>query len=110
MDISATTAIMALNQEWLLGGGGTGAITNGGLTSVGHTVYQFSSCWQPWTEHYCYPQWSYPVYISSPSRPIKLTLREVERLRDVAHRDANLRVILEKFTSQIEVSVSFEEH
>jgi|SRR5437870_9703901 len=108
MDISATTAIMALNADWLASGAST-VTSSGTMPLTSTTIYQSSSCWHPWVEQYCYPYWSHPVYVSSPSRPIKLTLREVERLRDAAHRDRDLRAILEKFTPQIEVSLSFEE-
>lgn len=57
---------------------------------------------------YIYPYWSYPVYISSPARPIKLTLSEVDRLRKAARTDAKLKAILSKFTDQIEITVDFE--
>lgn len=108
MDISATTAIMALNAEWLQNG--TSTVTSSGVVPLTDSaVYQSSLGLHPWTNDYCYPPWSYPVYVSSPARPIKLTLREVELLRESAQRDSRVRAILEKFTPLIEVSVSFED-
>jgi len=105
-----STALMALNPEWLatdLTQTVTSNITTGTTSS---TVLIADSCYRPWpTPDWYYPPWIYPITVSSPSRPIKLTLREVERLREAAHRDRELRAILEKFTPQIEVSVSFEE-
>jgi len=105
MDISGTTAIMALNSGWL----DEAVQSTSQTTSVGSTSYQ---CYPTVESHY--PWWYVPPYaryveVASPSRPIKLTLREVERLRDAAQREPALRAILEKFTPQIEVSVSFEE-
>jgi len=107
MDISGTTAIIALNTDWLASGANTVTV---GEATTGNVSYQTLQCSPSiWREYYPYPYWSYPVYVSSPSRPIKLTLREVERLRDAAHRDRDLRAILERFTPLIEVSVTFEE-
>lgn len=40
--------------------------------------------------------------------PIKLSMSEVEKLRQAAKRDAKLKAILEKFTDQIEVIVDFK--
>jgi hypothetical protein len=51
--------------------------------------------------------WYQPVYVSSPARPIKLTLSEIERLRKVAKDDQKLKDILNKFTNQIEITVDF---
>ncbi len=48
---------------------------------------QLSNCYyqsQGWPYYY-------PVYVSSPSRPIKLGLSEVERLRKAAKADAKLK-------------------
>ena len=106
----STTALMALNQDWLQNSAST--VTTGDVTPLSSSTTMMSGTsayWYPWYEHYWYPSYSHPVYVSSPSRPIKLTLREVERLRDVAHRDHDLRTILERFTPLIEVSVTFEE-
>ena len=103
----STTALMALNHDWLQNV--TGSVTCDNVATFTGQTNVSSGCYPAWETQYCYPYWSYPVYISSPSRPIKLTLREVERLRDAAHRDRDLRAILERFTPLIEVSVSFEE-
>ena len=56
---------------------------------------------------YAYWPWAYPV-VSSPTRPIKLTMREVDQLRKAAKADAKLKTILSKFTDQIEILVDFE--
>lgn len=55
-----------------------------------------------------YPSYSYPVYITSPARPIKLTLSEIEKLRKLARGDKAVQAILEKFTDQIEIAVDFK--
>lgn len=57
--------------------------------------------WQAWYPYY------YPVYYSSPARPIKLRFSEVEALRIRARKDKELREILRKFTSLIEVELDF---
>lgn len=74
------TEMLALNSDW--------------LNAVGNY-------YQPCT-------WTYPVYVDSPARPIKLALSEVERLRKTAKADPKLKEILMKFTSQIEITVDFE--
>lgn len=94
-----STAVMALQDDW--------------LTTIAQTVTTGPS--EPITTNCIsytpasYPSWIYPITVSTSARPIKLTLREVDRLREAAHRDRDLRAILEKFTPQIEVAVSFEE-
>lgn len=80
----------ALNQNWL------GTTTNGYDDQYGGRGLVSSS----------YSYW-YPVY-TSVERPIKLTLSEVERLRKAARADEKLKAILQKFTSQIEITVDFE--
>lgn len=52
---------------------------------------------------FSYPYWNVPI-----SRPIKLTLSEIERLRKAAKADDKLKAILAKFTGQIEITVDFE--
>lgn len=96
--MTENTQMMALNNNWL------DAQTYNTQTT-GVTLQQLTSgC----TQYYPYVSgWSYPVYITSPARPIKLTLSEVERLRKVAKADENVKVILKKFTDQIEVTVDF---
>jgi hypothetical protein len=42
-----------------------------------------------------------------PARPIKLTLTEVEVLREAARKDKKVREVLRKFTPQIEIEVDF---
>lgn len=68
--------------------------------SVGTLTYQqYSNGWNG------YP---YTYWVTSPQRPIKLTLSEVERLRKAAKGDGKLKDILTKFTGQIEITVDFE--
>ena len=54
---------------------------------------------------YWYPYYQ-PATIAV-SRPIKLTMAEVERLRVAAKKDKALKETLEKFTDHIEVVVDF---
>lgn len=99
-----------LNDDWAnmsystqnnMGGSLTGGTTRtSGTTYVGNCIpYDY----YPW-----YRQYSYPVYVSSPARPIKLKLSEIDRLRKAAKADKALKLILDKFTSQIEITVDFE--
>ena len=48
----------------------------------------------------------YPSYVTL-TRPIRLSMGEVERLRKAAKSDEALKAILKKFTAQIEVVVEF---
>jgi len=97
-------ALMALQDDWLNGTATTAVATT---MTVGSTL-TYDPWWAQRFECH-YPYLTYPtIQISSPSRPIKLTVREVERLRDAAQKDPDLRHILEKFTAHIEVTVSFE--
>jgi len=63
----------------------------------------------PWQD--CYQQWVYPYYYQpitvEAHRPIKLTMTEVETLREAARLDKKLRETLRKFTHMIEVEVDF---
>jgi hypothetical protein len=94
-----STEVMALNDDWL----STMAQTLPTMQVEPITTNCIS--YTPAS----YPSWIYPITVSTSARPIKLTLREVERLRTAAKKDDTLRRILEKFTPQIEVAVSFEE-
>lgn len=47
-------------------------------------------------------------YVTSPARPIRLKMSEIETLRQAARSDAALKAILAKFTTQIEIVVDFE--
>ncbi len=103
------TETLALNNNWLESsqssnqatqathcmGGATGGLT---MNGIGQTI----------TTYGYYQPWYYPVYYSSPARPIKLTLSEVERLRKAAKADEKVKAILAKFTDQIEITVDFE--
>lgn len=97
---------LALNQNWLdnATGGSVqaqcvgGAVTYGGSAGSGLT----GSC----VPYYSY--WTYPVYVNTVARPIKLALSEIDRLRKAAKADKALKAILAKFTDQIEIIVDFE--
>jgi hypothetical protein len=102
--------LMACNEGWLDGAtskpqvevtkmGGLVDYSVGNITTTLTTTNGSTGDW--WGSYY------YPVYYTSPARPIKLTMTEVERLRKAAKSDDKLRAILLKFTSQIEVSVDF---
>lgn len=52
--------------------------------------------WYPWT-----------ISSTTPAKPIRLSLSEVEKLKKAAKADEGLRAILAKFTDQIEVIVDF---
>lgn len=93
---------LALNGSWLDAANNTDMTVTTGCTGiVGNTV-------QLTTYGYVYPYWSYPVYVTSPARPIKLTMSEIERLRKAAKADKAIKAILAKFTEQIEITVDFE--
>lgn len=76
-------------------------------TTMGFASSTTLSCSVPYQTLGYYPsQWYYtPCYTT---RPIRLGLSEVEKLRQAAKRDAKLKAILEKFTDQIEVVVDFK--
>lgn len=100
----AGTAIMALGDGWL--DNGTATVTSGTVT-IGDSTRLECGFWWPQQYEFTYPYtWIYPV-VSSPARPIKLTMAEVNQLRKAAKGDKSLKAILEKFTPQIEVVVDF---
>ena len=102
--------LLACNDMWLDGAptavAGTtncsGYPYNGG--SGGGTA---GSSWRYTSYGYWWPDY-YPVYTASPTRPIKLKMSEVERLRKAAKDDPKLKAILNKFTEQIEIEVDFD--
>lgn len=98
-----TQTTLAVTSEWLNANGSTAGSLVGGTTT---------NCNLPWNPTPVqWPYWGWPTYYysySGPSRPIKLTLSEVERLRAAAKRDAKLKAILAKFTDLIEITVDFE--
>lgn len=99
------TQTLAVTGDWLnANGSATGSLVGGTANC------NFPDHWNPSiTVNWPYYGWpSYYVSYSGPSRPIKLTLSEVERLRAAAKRDAKLKAILAKFTDQIEITVDFE--
>jgi hypothetical protein len=102
--MSATsTATDTAIQAFALNSGWTNANyvpTETAGASLSQTVSYGSTTW--------YPCWSYPVYVTSPARPIKLTLSEIDKLRKVAKGDKAIQAILEKFTDQIEIAVDFK--
>ena len=103
------TEMLALNKNWLdeLQSGGLSQNPNMTLTmNITDQLSVTSGCYQTGQTWY-YP-WTHPVYITSPLRPIKLTLSEIDRLRKAAKADDKLKAILAKFTNQIEITVDFE--
>ena len=98
------TGLMACSTDWLDWSAVTYTNgTTGTVVTVGGTVdLNTNALYQTWYPYY------YPVYTSSPARPIRLTLGEVERLRKAAKTDDKLKAILQKFTAQIEIAVEFD--
>lgn len=100
-----TGELAALNTNWLDTTTVSASNSIGGLTSTTAGTVVSNNC--VISDVYRYPWYTYvPSYVAS--RPIRLTLKDVERLRLAAKRDAKLKAILEKFTDQIEVELSFE--
>jgi hypothetical protein len=86
---------LTLNSNWVsCGDQPIGNMAGGALTTAG-------------AYGWCYPWYYSPVYVTQPSRPIRLTMAEVDKLRRAAKLDAGLADILQKFTDQIEVVVDF---
>lgn len=96
-----TVERLGVNAHWLENDVVTTMTTTNGMNGAGgETTYYY----QQW-----YPYWTYPVHIStSPARPIKLSLSEIEKLRKVARADKSVRDILAKFTDLIEITVDFK--
>lgn len=106
---------LALNQNWLdnaniqsgasmqnaqcVGGAITDSSYGAGYGLTGGCVPSYG---------YQYYGWTYPVYVNTVARPIKLTLSDIDRLRKAAKADKALKAILAKFTDQIEITVDFE--
>ncbi len=100
---------LACSNNWLDAApqaGMTNASHTGGTTlAVGQAFLgQSTNCIDYGYHHWPY----YNLTVTSPARPIKLLLSEVERLRKAAKADEKLKAILQKFTSQIEITVDFE--
>jgi hypothetical protein len=102
---------MAVHDDWLTWAPpGKYEVTGGTTLTIGSVPPLPTSCttiYDPTWVYHSYP-WAYPVPVQSEARPIKLTLREVERLRTAAHSDPALKAVLEKFTALIEVQMSLE--
>ena len=86
----------------------TVAQSNSGVVPAGDWWLNNASatnCLQTDSNYYwnTWPQWTQYV----PSRPIRLTLSEVDKLRAVAKKDKAVREILRKFTPQIDIEVDF---
>lgn len=99
MSTTATQSV-ALAGDWL-----NTSNTGGELTWASNTV-GLTFCGNAWPY-----QWYYVPYVQTygiPARPIRLTMREVEKLRTAAQKDKKLKDVLAKFTDQIEVIVDFE--
>ncbi len=87
------TQILACTSDWLDGM---------------NTIIDSNYCAQPIYNYYpSYYPYYYPVYYPSPTRPIKLTLSEIEKLRKAAKDDESIKSILVKFTNLIEIEVNF---
>ena len=109
-------ALLGCTQNWLESGMNASDVTMTGCqTSVSGQALQtltnsdYYNGWQG--AQWCYPTYYpyyYPVYQALPSRPIKLALSEIERLRKAARADEKLKSILAKFTDLIEITVDFE--
>lgn len=99
-----TGATMGCSNNWLNAGDYNGNY-NGGSALIQNT-----GCLPNVTHTLGYPWWQTYYYYTMPSdaRPIKLKLSEIERLRKVAKADPKVKDILQKFTSQIEITVDFE--
>ena len=100
-----TGALAALNTNWLDTTTVSASNSLGSLTSTTAGTFVSDNCTVG--SVYSYPWYTYAPCGIAP-RPIRLTLKDVERLRLAAKRDAKLKAILEKFTDQIEVELSFE--
>jgi hypothetical protein len=83
--------LLACNSNWL------------GTTGQNTKTITIDSC----IPYINYQPYYYPIYYSSPARPIKLTLSEIEKLRKVAKDDKSIKDILMKFTALIEITVDF---
>jgi hypothetical protein len=92
-----TNQMLACSDCWL----------DGGNTALPLTTYQLPNYSLGQINYWPYAGY-YPVYVSSPARPIKLLLSEIEQLRKAAKNDSRLKAILQKFTTQIEIAVDFE--
>jgi hypothetical protein len=97
-------SLMAVKSDWL----NADTLTHTNSNSYTGTVTGTVSHCIDWTGDWWGGTYYYPVYQPSPARPIKLTLSEVERLRKAAKADDKLKLILQKFTGQIEITVDFE--
>ena len=75
----------------------TGVVIGGSANCTGSYQYQ-------------YPYWAYPIstYITTPARPIKLKMSEVDYLRNLAKDFPRLKETLKKFTDLIEITVDFD--
>lgn len=102
------TEALALNANWL----DTETALQNSAQTVGNvqltvtTAYPYSY----WNQYDLVPHYCYPItqYVTSPARPIKLTLSDVDKLRKAAKADKALKEILAKFTSMIEIMVDFD--
>ena len=97
--MTQATNTVALNAGW------TDAVPT--LTNASNTLaFSNSNCGYIWG-NYWYPYYQPLVVEHRDTRPIRLTMSEVERLRVAAKKDKDLKATLEKFTEHIEVVVDF---
>ena len=106
-----TQTTVALNSQWLDSSVPLSANFSNASPTVASCTNAQANCTTTTLAYPAYPQyqpgiWWYPY--EGPSRPIRLTLSEIARLKAAAKRDAKLKAILAKFTDQIEITVDFE--
>lgn len=105
-----TQTTLALNSQWLDNStfNASGGTFNANLTVTPAATIVWPNYVPQITPWVPYVAQSYCYHYEGPTRPIKLTLSEVERLRAAAKRDAKLKAILAKFTECIQIEVDFE--
>ncbi len=102
---AAQSPTLALNANWtdapvtLTNSGNLSAFQNTSTTAA--WGWQYGDYWYPYYRPFP------PEFWSRQTRPIRLTMAEVERLRVAAKKDKALKETLEKFTDHIEVIVDF---
>lgn len=94
---------LGCSNDWLNAGDYNGNYSGGYVpqSQTGYLPNVSYTIGYPWQTYYYYT-------LPSEARPIKLALSEIERLRKAAKADPKLKDILQKFTSQIEITVDFE--
>jgi hypothetical protein len=99
---NSTTVLAA--GDWL-DSSGTWNSVNSTTTSTVTNWCWGCNCW-PCHCHHDY-HYHYNTY-STPHRPIRISVGELDVLRKAAKGNRRLKAVLEKFTDQVEVEVSFD--